>query len=210
MLDVGCAVGGLGRALAEVNLAERYTGIDINEQAIELARKDPESKSLSPEFYLGDVVTHPDLENRQFDTVVSLGCADWNVDVESIINKCWDLVAPKGRFIVSLRLTPGETLRDFNNSYQYVSFDTEPGPDAEKAPYVVFNVAEAIGLLGRRTPTPSSILGYGYWGPVSVQAHTFYKDVVFAVFALEKGAAESEACTIDLRLPIDAWPKPAS
>ncbi len=209
VLDVGCAVGGLGRALAEKRLITSYTGIDINKQAIDAAKSIGEPSSVQNHFISGDIVTTNELGSGLFDTVISLGCADWNIETEAIIRRAWDVLAPGGNFIISLRLTPEKGTNDASQSYQHIVFDDKAVDDSEIAPYVVFNINDAIALLAGQRPAPDNLMGYGYWGPPSSTANTRYDRLVFAVFAVGKpqlSASEGDSQPqLELSLPWDIW-----
>ena len=209
VLDVGCAAGGLGHALAQRRLLTNYTGIDINPQAIEAAGRKGVPMGVTHAFIAGDLLEARDLDGRAFDTVFSLSCVDWNVELERMIDRCWELVAPGGTFILSVRLTDGPGVTDMTRSYQYVAFGDDMPEDAEKAPYAVLNVSDMIGLLSARDPMPSHILGYGYWGPPSRMARTPFQSVVFAVFALTRPRGQddqpADQPVLELRLPWSVW-----
>ena len=208
VLDVGCAAGGLGRALREKFNIVSYTGVDISASAIEAGRKLgglPDSDNL----LVADILDAKDVGHSQFDIVISLSCADWNVETQSIIKRCWDLVQPGGRFVMSLRLCPGRSLTRMAESYQYLSFtDVVNETTDEKAPYVVFNVVDALHRL-TALPDLTDILAYGYWGPVSATARTKIDRAVFTVLALTKRDSQKTAATntprLDLRWPGDLW-----
>lgn len=210
VLDVGCACGGLGAALSKRYRLSRYTGIDINRQAVLAARESDDI--LSPhEFFEGDIASTRDMENSQFDTVFSLGCADWNVDTQEIIEASWSRVAPGGRLIISLRLSDKASVKEMDRSYQYIHYGDafSLSDDMERAAYVVLNVNEALGILcalGAR-----HVIGYGYWGPPSATARTPFERLAFSVFAVERPAAAGELRpTLELHLPGDIWVAPAA
>lgn len=202
VLDVGCALGGLGTALAERFPLERYVGVDINRQAIEAAQARP--AAIPSEFIAGDICDCAPLAGRAFDLVAALSVVDWNLDGTGILKACWERVAPGGHLVLSLRLTPGAGVRDPARSFQYIWHGAEPPPaDAERAPYVVLNGVDALRLLASQVPAPARILGYGYWGRPSATARTLYERLVFAVFALRKAAAGEtpDEPALELHLP---------
>jgi len=204
VLDVGCAVGGLALALSERKPLKAYTGIDINERAVALA-KTLDHFPMPTEFISGDILACPELANRQFDTVVALGVADFNLATTSIIEACWRHVAPGGRLVISLRMTPEQGVQDIAASYQFIQFSGDVDESGERAPYTVQNSTDALVLLRGMQPVPRSLLGYGYWGAPSATARTPFKRIVFSVFALTKPAAgESADGRLELHLPIDA------
>lgn len=200
VLDAGCAVGGLGLALqAHFDSLEAYTGVDINSQVIALAERQAKPWQR---FVCADVATAR-LPGETFQWVVSLGCVDWNLETVPTIRSLWTMVAEGGLLIISLRLTDLTGVCDPAVSCQRISF-FDGGAGAEIAPYVVFNVAEAIGLLV--SLGPDLILGYGYWGPPSKTAVTPYERLAFTVFALHKPlplGPELSVPRIELTVPAD-------
>ena len=205
VLDVGCASGGLGTALAERFGVDQYFGVDINPQAISAATAKERSGPQRSRFICGDIAQPlAELENRKYDLVCCLGCADWNLEPLKIISRCWDFVGDDGEMIISLRLTKNATLNDICKSYQFIHFDASPPTGGEeRANYVVFNIGDAFGLINNLAPRPSHTLVYGYWGKPSRTAVTRYSDIVFSVFALRK-KANGPSPTVEVRLPLDA------
>jgi len=208
VLDVGCAAGGLGDALAErFDTLQSYTGIDINEGAVESARALARNASYPAYFFAADICNwHRD--GPAFDLVSALSVVDWNVEAARNLAACWDHVAPGGHFILSLRLTPGETICDMSSSFQFIWFDPPPVPaNTERAPYNLFNTNEAIALFARQRPVPEKITVYGYWGPVSAVARTPHERLIFSVATLRKpaGATALVKPIIETHLPDDAF-----
>lgn len=200
VLDVGCACGGLLSALSEKKLLDGYTGVDINQEMIEWAVMN-QVGDIPFRFIYGDVL-EVDFEGS-FDTVISLSCADWNVETNNILDKCWSLVKPGGNFIVSLRLTNQDTINDIENSYQFIDF-SGIGENKERANYVVFNWQEGIRMLCNLAPRPCKIQAYGYWGNPSQTAITKYNDLVFAVLRVHKPATTANSLTqLMLDFPAD-------
>jgi len=208
VLDVGCARGGLGRALAGRFGVTEYLGVDINRQVIELARDQKDFPVPRYRFECGDILEMGGSIEGQFDAVFSLSCADWNVKTIDIINTCWQYVRVGGYFLLTLRLTPGASITDLSKSFQYI-YAGERLPDnkeaLEKAPYVVLNVRETWQIMAHLRPLPGQILAYGYWGKPSLTAVTGYDRLVFTALALQKGAREGEAHDIacELHLPLE-------
>lgn len=206
VLDVGCAVGGLGEALIErFKDVTSYTGIDINRQAIETAARIADGSSVQKRFIAADICDAPQIAGETFDVVTALGVADWNLDPSGIVNDCWKHVRPGGYLVMSLRLTPHATICDMNRSYQFIWFNSEaPPPDAERAPYNVFNSNAAIDWMSNLSPRPASLFCYGYWGKPSSAARVPYDRLVFSVLALQRPVNPGGAMKKDIRLPDDA------
>lgn len=202
ILDVGCACGGLGKALGEKYFFDSYTGIDIHSESITFAKRNINFER--PVTLINDDILNIDVKS-EYDIVISLSCADWNIETEKIVTACWRGVKENGYFVISLRLTNLEGVNDIHKSYQYINFfndDAKP----ERANYVVFNIWDAFKLLKNLIPQPLLIGAYGYWGKPSETARTSYNDLVFAVFYLKKGAkVRNEDIEAELRLPISLF-----
>lgn len=194
VLDVGCAAGGLGLALSERFSVARYIGVDINAQAIEVARARSAGFPVKDhKFMCGDILEIDTLQREGFENVFSLSCADWNIATGDIIGDCWKYVRKNGHFVLTLRLSPGPSLLDLSESFQYIYFGGSVPEDTkgiEKAPYVVFNIKDALSLLTNLQPKPVRITAYGYWGAPSPTARTKYDRLVFAALAVYKGGDE--------------------
>jgi len=202
VLDVGCACGGLGAALTQTFQLRSYTGVDIHQEAIAWAEK--ERQLPVPTTFLAADILELNL-GATFDLVVSLGCADWNIESEKIIEACWGHVKAAGHLVLSLRLTPGPGVNDIHTSYQAINFsgqETTP----ELANYVVFNFSEILQLMQSLRPKPGLIGAYGYWGKPSPTAVTPFERLVFAVFYLRKGNGDANHHTQgEFNLPLDLF-----
>lgn len=215
ILDVGCATGGLARALSEKFSISSYTGVDINPGVIEYANSEQINDGIPRSFFCGDVcdpevaafLRTGNLSNSAYSHVIALGCADFNIEPMKIISSCWQQVRAGGEFILSLRLTPEEGVNDIEKSYQYISFATEGATEnEEKANYAVFNFQDAMRVFAALEPKPSFILGYGYWGAPSIAARTPHDKVVFSVLSLRKPSGEEgEETKTELHFPLDLY-----
>lgn len=208
VLDVGCAVGGLGLALGERFSLSEYVGVDINAPAIEYANTRRTKYSCQCDFLCGDILTIDSLPTDKFDNVFSLSCADWNIATEDIISECWKHVRVGGYFILTLRLTPQQSLLSFSESFQYIHFGEgipEKEEEVEKAPYIVLNVQHALAILTNLQPKPDHIMAYGYWGPPSATARTRYDRLVFTALAVRKGSNDRGNILGEFHLPVDLF-----
>ena len=88
-----------------------------------------------PATFLAGDITELNLPG-QYDVVVSLSCADWNIETHKIIEACWERVRAGGYLVMSLRLTEGAGVNDIRTSYQYINFSGQD-TEAEVANYVV-------------------------------------------------------------------------
>lgn len=197
VLDVGCACGGLGKALRGRFRLDSYTGVDIHAKLIKFA-EDNVDPGLDCDFICGDIL---DLElTKEFDTVVSLSCADWNIETEKMVRVLWGRVKRGGNLLISLRLAENEGINDIRKSFQYID-PKGNGAKNEVANYAVFNLKDALDMFRSLRPKPGLIGAYGYWGRPSPTAVTCYDKLVFAVFYINKGSAGE--CRMKLNLPGD-------
>lgn len=205
VLDIGCATGGLGLALAEKLSFTSYTGIDINKEAIDFANKT--LKLPAPTSLIAGDVLDVNLGSQGYDTVFSLSCADWNIETSKIIEAGWKNVAPGGNFVISVRLTNNQGINDIKKSFQYINPHVNLSAekvDSEIANYVVFNAKSFLATMGGLEPAPELIGAYGYWGKPSSTAVTPFKKLVFAVFFIRKAKdSSSSEVQVDLNLPLD-------
>ncbi|MBU2578362.1 class I SAM-dependent methyltransferase [Patescibacteria group bacterium] len=207
VLDVGCAAGGLMEALNEKFTVDHYTGVDINRQCIDIAKQYQciNDAFHNSTFIHGDILNRDMIRDNYFDNVISLSCADWNIRVNEVINRCWMHVRPRGHFILTLRLTDKESILDFKKSYQYINFKNNPPEEAthETAPYIVLNIIDALSICKHLNPKPRRITAYGYWGNPSPTAVTPYNRLVFTAISIEKGASVRYETELDAVLPLD-------
>jgi SAM-dependent methyltransferase len=201
ILDVGCACGGLGAALCERFNVKSYMGIDINRDAIEWAKKNA-ILPIPSRFIAGDILDVDLIE--KYETVISLSCADWNIETDKIIKRSWKRLEVGGYFIISLRITPMDGINNIQKSYQLINFTGEE-KEPEIANYVVFNFKEA--LLKMKKLQPEFIGAYGYWGKPSLTACTPFDKLVFAVFYVKKGRniQDGEYIQTEFNLPVDIY-----
>ena len=207
VLDVGCAMGGVGHALAEREMLASYTGIDISDPLIRAGLGEC-CDGVPFELQTGDITTASTLGEGRFDTVLCLSVADWSAKTYEILNTCWLRVKPTGSLVLSLRLTELASVLDPDLSFQFLGNDV-PAPhreaEVERVPYVVFDVRDALRMLCSLTPAPSRVLGYGYWGTPSATARTPFQRLAFVVFAVTRPAIDAapESIRTELHLPAD-------
>jgi SAM-dependent methyltransferase len=204
VLDAGCARGGLYDALSERTGRVRYLGVDIHPGLITQARES-HAGLAECDFLNGDILELAPGLKESFDTVFSLGCADWNLRARDILDACWGLVAPGGRLCLTLRLHPDPSVLDMAVSRQVLARLHDPAaPDeGEVAPYTIFNVHEAFGMIGDLRP--ERVMACGYWGRPSQSAVTPVESVVFAALCACKPREGSPACQAELHLPLNLF-----
>ncbi|GAB2182022.1 hypothetical protein DLREEDagrD3_22450 [Denitratisoma sp. agr-D3] len=179
VLDIGCGCGGLGLALRAHFGITRYTGVEINAEAVAAGN------CMNPGALLhGDILQVRDdqLAGRKFDLVVSLSCVDWNVEFTDMLRTAWDLVQPGGDFVATFRLTDGTGCSDMTKCYQHINYQGER--EGELASYVVLNAGELMSKL--LDFDPARVYFYGYWGAPSASAVTPYGRLCFVACSMSK------------------------
>lgn len=166
-------------ALRERFGLRHYLGVDLSREAVSLgSERFPEL-----DLRVGDFLDLPESLDENWDVVCSLSCIDWNIEFDAMLTRLWRLVAPGGHAVVSVRLTPGQSVLNVHKSYQYVNF--EGAKSGERAPYVVLNYQEWLERV-LKLENVMSLYAYGYWGKPSPSAITPFGDLVFGVFQVTK------------------------
>ena len=107
VLEIGCGLGTDGAQFAKAGAL--YTGVDLTEAAIELARKRFELAGLPGEFRIADA-ENLDFADESFDLVYSHGVLHHTPDTAGAVRELYRILKPGGRAIVMLY---------HRNSYNY-------------------------------------------------------------------------------------------
>jgi ubiquinone/menaquinone biosynthesis C-methylase UbiE len=107
VLEIGCGLGTDGAQFAKAGAD--YTGIDLTEAAIELARQRFQLSTLRGTFQVGDA-EKLDFPDNTFDVVYSHGVLHHTPDIQSAIREIHRVLRPGGRAKVMLY---------HRNSYNY-------------------------------------------------------------------------------------------
>jgi SAM-dependent methyltransferase len=177
ILDIGSACGGLGEVLRKRYKVKNYTGIEINKKAYDYAK----IKNKEFIFINSDLLNYEKniKNNSKFNYVFSLGCVDWNFELDKMLKKSWKHVKEKGYLVITLRLT---NIPKFKKSYQFINFSKKKR--GEKASYQVLYIENLLKKLSKLNI--SKILYYGYWGKPNLTVVTKHKKVFFVAMALQK------------------------
>ena len=99
VLEIGCGLGTDGAQFAKAGAD--YTGVDLTDAAIELARKRFELFGLKGDFQVADAenLGFPD---ESFDVVYSHGVLHHTPDIEAAVQEIYRVLKPGGRAIVML------------------------------------------------------------------------------------------------------------
>ncbi len=99
VLEIGCGLGTDGAQFAEAGAD--YTGVDLTDAAIELARKRFELFNLSGKFQTADA-EKLDFADDSFDLVYSHGVLHHTPDTERAVREIYRVLRPGGRAVVML------------------------------------------------------------------------------------------------------------
>ena len=99
VLEIGCGLGTDGAQFARAGAD--YTGVDLTEAAIELARKRFELFGLQGEFRIADA-ENLEFPDQSFDVVYSHGVLHHTPDIEAAVQEIHRVLKPGGRAIVML------------------------------------------------------------------------------------------------------------
>src|SRR5437762_2103069 len=99
VLEIGCGLGTDGAQFAKAGAD--YTGIDLTEASIELARKRFELSGLKGEFRVADA-EKLDFPDASFDLVYSHGVLHHTPDIAAAVQEIHRVLKPAGRAIVML------------------------------------------------------------------------------------------------------------
>lgn len=193
VLDIGCAAGGFSRALREVKPGLVYTGVDVTPAMIDSARcQFPDDK-----FQVIDG-RHLPFQDDSFDVAICYGVLHMTMDWRELLAEGWRVC--RKALLFDLRLTDTAGICS-PVSYQKLAFDGEW--DGESiAPYIVLNYRDTLAALRGLVPTFSALQGYGYFGPVSGNTVSPYREVCMAAFCLSKGAGKADITRWDIPFPL--------
>ena len=99
VLEIGCGVGTDGAQFAKAGAI--YTGVDLTDAAVDLARKNFAAHDLPGDFRVADAEAL-DFPDESFDIVYSHGVLHHTPDIQAAINEVHRVLKPGGRAIVML------------------------------------------------------------------------------------------------------------
>jgi len=99
VLEIGCGLGTDGARFARAGA--RYTGVDLTDAAIALARRRFELEGLAGDFHVADA-ERLDFADESFDLVYSHGVLHHTPDAAAAVKEIRRVLAPGGRAVVML------------------------------------------------------------------------------------------------------------
>lgn len=116
VLDIACGTGYGTSILAQV--AQTIDGVDIDKDAIELAKKSYVKSNLT--YTVGDGTTIP-FEDNMFDVVISFETIEHIVEYHNFLKEIKRVLKPGGVLLMSTPNYKGELVK---NTYHVTNFDT--------------------------------------------------------------------------------------
>ncbi len=196
VLDVGCASGGFYNIMRTLEPTVDYTGTDIAEPSVEIARQTyPEAKFLVTDG------PHLPFDQGEFDLVHCTSVFVIEPRYREILSEMYRV---SNRFVLAdIRLLTGIGDRiDAAQSQFRIEFEGEF--QGTTVPYVIADADEVVKLILSFKPRPSALRGTGYFHAVSSSASTPSSEVCMAILLIQKGSPDTTTTEIDLGgLPLD-------
>jgi ubiquinone/menaquinone biosynthesis C-methylase UbiE len=99
VLEIGCGLGTDGARFARAGAI--YTGVDLTEAAVSLARRRFELEGLAGEFHVADA-ERLEFDDESFDLVYTHGVLHHTPDAAAAVREVHRVLAPRGRAVVML------------------------------------------------------------------------------------------------------------
>lgn len=181
ILDIGCAKGGMANVLSEHLKRFDYTGVDINQQMIDGAKK----RFPTHQFYKIGEDNYSILGKAQYDLVLCLGILHLHETWRKTIAAAWSHT--QGCLILDLRETHLNSIEDKKLAYFKMDFDDPDHPTSNfTLPYNIINTAEALKTIHDICGDAKKILHYGYTQSISKLAISPIQKVMANVYCIER------------------------
>lgn len=187
-LDMGCACGDFCSVMKHFNPSLSYTGVDIIERFIAIARQRfPQSR-----FEVADGTTLP-FAQGEFDLVHTSGILHLNSFYKDIVREMYRVAS---RFVLcDFRLTRGAEV--VGRMAVELTDSTQGKGDL---PYYVVNQDEILKFFGTLDPAPSLIEVKGYEHAPTPLAQLPLKKITMAFFLIHKGRSPDGETRVEMDL----------
>ena len=180
ILDIGCAEGGFIKIIKSFVKNFDYTGVDVNQKMISLAKK----KNPKYKFFKKDDF-YKKFKYKKFDIVLILGLLHLNKEWKKVLLK--DSKFSKKFLIFDLRETNQRGIENIKKSYFKMNFNSDEKKYREiHIPYNVLNSKKVKLFLENRLASFKKKISIKYKGKPSTNAKTSHKVVTFSNYCLLK------------------------
>jgi SAM-dependent methyltransferase len=187
-LDIGCACGDFSRIVRQYNPAITYTGVDIIDRFVTIARE----RYPQDTFIQSDGI-HSGLADKSFDLVHSSGILHLNSRYMDIVREMYRVSSR--HVLCDFRLTLGPQVvgeMDVNLSGQ--------GVETQTLPYYVLNLEAHLSALKALNPAPERIVVKGYAHPPTKAARIDIDAIIMAFFWISKGTVATGSTVVEIDL----------
>lgn len=196
VLDVGCASGGFFNIMRSIEPTIDYTGIDIAEPSIKVARERyPEAR-----FEVTDGLTIP-FADGEFDLVHSTGVLVIEPRYRELITEMYRV---NNRFvIVDMRLLKdARNMEEVRKARYRIQFGGEF--EGVTVPYAICDADEVVDFMLTLDPSPQAVRGTGHFEYVGEFTDTSISEVCYAMLLIQKPQGDAAGTELDLGdLPIE-------
>ncbi|NHJ48646.1 MAG: methyltransferase domain-containing protein [Asgard group archaeon] len=95
VLDLGCGLGKISEYISDVTSAF-VLGIDLANEAINLANKRTQEKQQRLDYQIGDI-NNLTLSSNSFDTIIAIATLHYTIDINKTINQLKEILTPQGQ-----------------------------------------------------------------------------------------------------------------
>jgi SAM-dependent methyltransferase len=182
VLDIGCAAGGGYDFSLEANPNIKYSGIDICDKFVSLAKHShPDGEFLS---FDGHNIPY---KSDAFEMSFSIGVCHHILHWQKMIN---EMLRVSSRYVVfDLRLTYSASIFDPEIYFQKIAFD-EKWDGKTKIPYLVINVNEVKCFFNKISKNNCRIEAVGYKAKPTELSVIPYDEVLMVSFLIVKDSIE--------------------
>ena len=196
VLDIGCASGGFFNIMRSLEPNIEYTGIDIAESAIELAKQ----KYPEAQFLATDGIQIP-FEDHSFDLVHCTSVLVIEPRYKELLKEMYRV---SNRFVLAdIRLLKNiGNDRGIEDSRYRIQFEGDF--EGATVPYVVCDADEVVNYILELDPRPEALRGTGYLHEVSKMAETRFSEVCMTILLIQKGDSNTVKSEVELQdLPLE-------
>jgi SAM-dependent methyltransferase len=100
VLEVGCGIGTASQSFCEKGAI--YTGIDLSDYSVELAKKRFQIFKLNGTLLTGNIEEITNINNQKFDLIYSFGVLHHTVNIDKAIDNIYNMLDDNGEFKLML------------------------------------------------------------------------------------------------------------